>query len=373
MISVLFVDSKCFRQPASVVFIIASTICKWRGTSSLQLPFDSFIEKINNFETHQFGDDDDNDNDNEHFTSIWTFRNVFSTMHHPNDSSTSTSHGSNNEWYWNLNLHRDRLSLANTAAIDGTILPSSSAFYTSAVLTDVGICVGMRNVNLNSENQHCFYPRKIPNCFNNLNVVGEQNKQTWDQACQQMAFPPFGAVPNVASAAGPMYTHHSSVLPAMPPPSSATLTTASVAYNLKMHNYNTLATSLFDNRLSHANCDNRFFSWPSQRTFAYPTIIEDPSPPLITLRETFHPYNVNRLIKCDLNELKMNAILFDASIAGATAITAATPSIPSSPDPFKVLSPLSANESHRRCHVAAPKKKWIRNYMLSKFAFVVSM
>lgn len=85
----------------------------------------------------------------------------------------------NNQWYWNLNLHRHHLSLANSAAIDSTTLPSSSAFYTSAVLTDVGICVNMRNVHLNSVNQH----RKIPNCYNNLNLVSEKNKETRKYAC----------------------------------------------------------------------------------------------------------------------------------------------------------------------------------------------
>lgn len=304
-------------------------------------------------------------------------------MHRPNDSSSG-----NNKWYWNLNLHRDRLSLANTSAIDGTILPSSSAFYTSAVLTDVGICVGMRNVNLNCENQHCFYPRKIPNCFNNLNIVGEQNKQTWDHACNQIAFPTFGSA-NVATTTGPMCVHHSSVLPApssvqSQPSSQPSVTanspaTASVAYNFKLHNNDSLASSLFDGRLSFANHGNHIFSSPHLRTSAYPTIIEDPS------HDTYHPYFINRSINCESNDSKMDTIVYDANmtaspaavtsnVAAATVVVAAahaarvvTPLIPSSPEPLKVLSPLVKNESHRRCHVAAPKKKWIRNYMLSNF------
>lgn len=283
-------------------------------------------------------------------------------MHHPCEGSNAYNHGNNNEWYWNLNLHRGRLSLANTAAIDGTILPSSSAFYTSAVLTDVGICVGMRNVNLNCENQHCFYPRKIPNCFNNLNIVGEQNKQTWDHACNKIALPPFGTA-NVTATVAPMYVHHSSVLPPPPPSSTPSIVTANgtaVAYNFKMHNEN---ASLFDNRPSFANRDNRYFSSSNLRTSPYPIIAEDPPPSKLTLRDSFHPYVINRSIKCDLNELQMHV---DAATMAVSPLL-----IPSCSEPLKVLSPSSKNESHRRCHVAAPKKKWIRNYMLSKFVFVV--
>ncbi|XP_055703142.1 uncharacterized protein LOC129801810 isoform X2 [Phlebotomus papatasi] len=50
---------------------------------------------------------------------------------------------------------------------------SSSPFYMSTVITDVGICVGMRNVNLNCDNSVCLYPQptrqtvtKISNCCN---------------------------------------------------------------------------------------------------------------------------------------------------------------------------------------------------------------
>lgn len=97
-----------------------------------------------------------------------------------------------NEWYWNLNLHRDKLALINASANEErrTNLPIPSAFYTSAVLTDVGICVGMRNVNLNGENQSCLHPpQKIPNCYNNnLSVVGQRNKQTWSTAFDRMRY-----------------------------------------------------------------------------------------------------------------------------------------------------------------------------------------
>lgn len=235
-----------------------------------------------------------------------------STMEYPNNNGQHLAN--TNERFWNLNLCRDRSPLANTAAIDGTILPSSSAFYTSAVLTDVGICVGMRNVNLNCESQHYFHDRKIPNCYN-LNIVGQQNEQTWKHACDQFAFPLLGAPDS-------MYVHHPSVLPPPPTPpppppqpSFTSIPTANAVYNFRMHNENSLATSFYDNRSSIVNRDNRFFPTQNLRNHAYPTIVEDPTAP-------------------------------------------ETPSL--------------KNDYYRRCHVDAPKKKWIRNYILSKFVFITS-
>lgn len=93
-----------------------------------------------------------------------------------------------NEWYWNLNLHRDQLSLVNSSIGNGTDLPISSALYTSAVLNDNGICVGMRNVHLKGENQNFHRLKGIPNCCPNRNVVGQRNKQIWATAYDRMKF-----------------------------------------------------------------------------------------------------------------------------------------------------------------------------------------
>lgn len=94
-----------------------------------------------------------------------------------------------NEWYWNLNLHRNQSVLSNLPAVNGTQLPISSAMYTSAVLTDRGICVGMRNVNLKgSDHIHSAKMQEIPNCCSISNVVGQRNKQTWAAAYDRMRF-----------------------------------------------------------------------------------------------------------------------------------------------------------------------------------------
>lgn len=93
------------------------------------------------------------------------------------------------EWYWNLNLHRDQLSLVNSSIANASDLPISSSLYTSAVLNDNGICVGMRNVHLKSEN-HPYLQRlhKMPTCCSNQNVVGQRNQQIWATAYDRMRF-----------------------------------------------------------------------------------------------------------------------------------------------------------------------------------------
>lgn len=94
-----------------------------------------------------------------------------------------------NEWYWNLNLHRNQPILGNLSAVSNTTLPLSAALYTSAVLTDRGICVGMRNVNLKGVNPAPSSDlHDIPNCNNGMNVVGEHNGQTWRAAYERMRY-----------------------------------------------------------------------------------------------------------------------------------------------------------------------------------------
>lgn len=94
-----------------------------------------------------------------------------------------------NEWYWNLNLHRNQPILSNLPAVNRPKLPLPSALYTSAVLTDRGICVGMRNVNLRGAgHDHAPESHDIPTCYNGTNGVGERNKQTWTAAFERMRF-----------------------------------------------------------------------------------------------------------------------------------------------------------------------------------------
>lgn len=69
-------------------------------------------------------------------------------------------------WFWNNNNHQDQ-SVATT----GMIYPPTSYYSSrSAVMTDVGICVGMRNVDLNTEAAAAAFlqpHRRQPANFNN--------------------------------------------------------------------------------------------------------------------------------------------------------------------------------------------------------------
>lgn len=91
----------------------------------------------------------------------------------------------NIEWFWNNN---NRLPLATAAAAAaGVVSPSSSSFYNSTVLTDVGICVGMRNVNLNCKNFAPFLPRKIQSCCK-FNMIGNLTEDNFNYACNDYLY-----------------------------------------------------------------------------------------------------------------------------------------------------------------------------------------
>lgn len=78
-------------------------------------------------------------------------------------------HHSNANWYWNSAATYNHLT---SPALDSISMPTASALSSNAILTDVGICLGMSNVNLNSENiPHCCkysIPRPLlpPNWYN---------------------------------------------------------------------------------------------------------------------------------------------------------------------------------------------------------------
>lgn len=67
-------------------------------------------------------------------------------------------HRSNAEWLWNGATNNQlALPIPNTFSMH-----RSSSLSSNAIITDVGICVGMRNVNLNGEST-CFI-ENIPHC-----------------------------------------------------------------------------------------------------------------------------------------------------------------------------------------------------------------
>lgn len=220
-----------------------------------------------------------------------------------------------NEWYWNLNLHRDRLSLANQSAIDGVIMPTSAAFYTSAVLTDVGICVGMRNVNLNCENQQrCFYSRKIPNCSTNNNKINKGIKETWDYACNQDRLPSHELNGNTSD----LYAHQSDINSSYLMPITFRLS----PFDTKDNNDKIYA---IDTNISNTYAQSRYYS-----------VIDGGN---------------HSSIKYDSNSIQIICDEYNGA------------------DEMSYVSNANSTScsKHFSGHVAPPKKKWIRDYMQSNF------
>lgn len=249
-------------------------------------------------------------------------------MHFSNDSTIQ----SNNEW--NLYWRRDRLSLANTAAIIGAILPSSSEFYTTAVLTDVGICVGMRNVHLNSENRQCFNPRKI------FHKIDEHN----DQQQQQLQRP----------------------VPATPIAPIAPIAAAPIAnpYGIVSND----DSNLYSRRIANYHPSN--FVEPSSQLSLQPPA---PRPSMVAVGPAINAVSITTLMP---SYPEPNRIYTSPSSPTAPHLppkfsAPLSPSpLSSSSSPSPILS--SRSEKYRRHnYVAAPKKKWIQNYMQSKLYLVI--
>lgn len=89
----------------------------------------------------------------------------------------------NIEWFWNNN--NNSLPLATSPNFAAGI--TSPSFYNNTSLTDVGICVGMQNVNINSKNVATFLPRKIQNCCQ-FNMIGKLTEDNFNNACNDYLY-----------------------------------------------------------------------------------------------------------------------------------------------------------------------------------------
>lgn len=317
-----------------------------------------------------------------------------------------------NEWYWNLNLHRNQSALGNPMAVNSTKLPISSAMYTSAVLTDRGICVGMRNVNLKGVTQsYSTKMQNIPNCCSNSNVVGQRNKQTWAAAYDQMRFSAL-TDPSMAThiECHPHFTDH--LPPPLPPPPpicdkrgdpvilpeveeeetvdvvntvnddfSSSLTDTSPSISAELNPFH-----LFGDKsvLSAINVKNRL-SPEFLHHFTGATVQDHLKSEITTPTIKHVPYlDYRYLIE---NDSTYNRIGYPGFLHATTN----KKPIPLSPS-ISPISHLPCNSSSsssrlkaamttprrrmhtsasRLNHVVAPKKKWIRNYMQSNSHFMV--
>lgn len=290
-----------------------------------------------------------------------------------------------NEWYWNLNLHRNQSVLNNSMAVNSKKLPTPSTLYTSAVLTDRGICVGMRNVNLKDAN-HSYSSKNqnIPNCCSNLNIVGQRNGEIWTAAFDQMRYSAL-TDPSMATQVDPQFKcpsnntkwieededqvispcdkyGHESVSSVFNPESSI-----SAEFN-PFH--------LFGDKsvLSSISLKNGSKHGLSQ-SLAIPNISEKMDNKMLTMPTLNHfPYfNYNYITKCDTN---CNCVPFNcySSYCQPTSKSMSvsfrsnsSSHLPCSMLKVAVKSPHRKTDTNasRSSHVVAPKKKWIQNYMQS--------
>lgn len=303
-----------------------------------------------------------------------------------------------NEWYWNLNLHRNQPILSNLSAVNNTKLPLSTELYTSAVLTDRGICVGMRNVNLKGVNQAPPSElHNIPNCCNGTNVVGERNGQTWRAAFERMRYsaltdptmatthvehqncePPFP--PNMADNYID-YVMENSCDPVQCPTSSSSSSAPNpiAAESNPFHLFGDKSALSAINFPINGPCPQEIAQiWnQSAESFVTASNAYRTQAGLLPPSSIHQPYhNYHYLIDSDerLNGgagVGAHHRYGPRNIIRAKSISSRSNS-PTSYAPSNPLKATTATLNHRLDksvsrlnHVVAPKKKWIRNYMQS--------
>lgn len=296
------------------------------------------------------------------------------------------------EWYWNLNIHRNQMALANVSASTGVHLPTYSTCYTNSVITDDGLCVGMRNVQLNTENQPYFGKAlKIPNCCSNLNVVGQHNEQIWAIAYDRMKYSvlPDQTVSDrstVVSAPIPEDSMYGYAYPAQPP--------SYYQDNMRSHV-----------RCDHTNMDDSRMCAGSNPFHLFGDRAKHPAMQLANMPATapyFEPIDpftghiaaMEMLTKHGHRHMHMNGDIIvprhgkprhfnnicRLSVCGPTSsslpLSSSSSSAASSPYfgttanryPFR-----ERDDDNVSCsdHVAPPKKKWMKSYMQSNCTYCI--
>lgn len=294
-----------------------------------------------------------------------------------------------NEWYWNLNLHRNQPILSNLSAVNNTKLPLSTALYTSAVLTDRGICVGMRNVNLQGVNQPPPSElHNIPNCCNGANVVGKRNGQTWRAAFERMRYSAL-TDPTMATT----HVEHPNCEQQFPPnmvdncidyvmdsscdtvqcPTSSTSESNSIAAELNpFHLFGDKSTLSAINFPNNVRCHEELAQILNQsaKSFITASNAYRTQPDLLPPSSIHRPYH-NYYYLIDSEE-RLNGGAGAHHRYGYRNIMSSRSNSPTSYAPSNPLKATPAALNHRLDksvsrlnHVVAPKKKWIRNYMQS--------
>lgn len=288
-----------------------------------------------------------------------------------------------NNWLWNLNVpHDQNLPLANTVAIDGIPSPSPSSCYTNVALSDLGICVGMRNVKLHCDSAQFYSPkitdshhyhshsydplanRRWNDLSSNSSMPLTHNERTTsretDSFFQNSLYYSNSNAPNLfgdpvsMSNLQQLYSRIQQLSLPLPPQS---LITASAEHSWMQHRnlYSSdVATYYFDRNLK-------------SRTIAAATSYT---------RKLKSPTSISKLLAKDHSRNPMNIQYSQANELKSTKSLSLLPyfikpkSIAPKQLPSKseiVIEITEHIDAEEKSHVAAPKKKWIRNYIQSKF------
>lgn len=280
-----------------------------------------------------------------------------------------------NEWYWNLNLHRNGLMLNNVPSLTHTKLPISSARYTSAVLTDCGICVGMRNVNLKGANQlELSKINNIPNCYGNSSVVGQRNKQTWTAAYDQMRYSAlsdptmatqirkkfFGVPQNPTEWNDPTTIHMDYK------PCTSSLMSAELNPFHLFGDKSSLSSLNLSESYGYEYPMNGFYPMEHNiQKLRDDTLTSCPMNFASGFNHQYHNESDDKYNRIHLNGYPHP----NHSITKSMSFRSNSPTIYSTNGTMKVTATNSKRRMktniYRSNHVVAPKKKWIRNYMKS--------
>lgn len=285
-----------------------------------------------------------------------------------------------NNWLWNLNVpHDQNLRLANTVAINGIPSPSPSSCYTNVALTDLGIRVGMRNVKLHCDSAQ-FYSPKISDSHHYNSHSYDPLNRGWNDFSGNSSIPfthnirtashetdsflqnslyansdgsnLFGD-PVSMSNLQQLYSRIQQLSLSLPPQS---LITASAEHSWMQHRnlYSSdVATYYFDRNLK-----SRTITAATNHT-----------------RKLKSPTSISRFLSKDHSRNPMNILCSSANELKSTKSLSLLPyfikpkSIASKQLPSKseILIEITQHvDAEERSYVAAPKKKWIRNYIQSK-------
>lgn len=265
------------------------------------------------------------------------------------------------ECFWNAYPDGGLPLVANSVMPGTAMAPVTTGLYTSAVLTDVGICVGMRKVNINCKSPSYLTHRKEHIWPNNLVDVRPINNY-FGNATKNLY--PCGDYPRVGD-------HLSNG-------------------GLDFHFGNQLTAPFDTTRHYQPGYFSNFRTYLLPQNPPAAAIVTEPSPipmqdilPLIssetnTVHGPFTTPQGDRQGLVPYPSGRRHRPPCEARLMSSASKTPPVPLLPSSALPLSpvlfspetITAPTDRNAVERclirNCHVAAPKKKWIQHNLMSK-------